>query len=330
MWLLSTDRAELHAFHSPASVPGAYAILSHVWGKEEQSFQDIQALSAATKSWFGPSPRDLAGSKIRNCCVLAEKHGYSWVWIDTCCIDKSSSAELSEAINSMFHYYSVADVCFAYLGDLLPHEVKHKFKYSSWHKRGWTLQELISPRFVVFLSRDWEVFGTKADLAPQIQKISRIPVSVLTLQQDFRELSIAQRMSWAADRETTREEDRAYSLLGLFDINMSTLYGEGSKAFYRLQEELLKQYADTSLFAWSLWPRYEAASGRPPSRYLYGHAHIGESYLFAPSPDVFRSSGLILQQSPHKAGKQKISLVSRNCCMVCLGEGLTKVNQAVK
>ena len=107
MWLLNTHRAELQFFPTPHNVPKGYAILSHVWDGEEQSFHDIQALRAQCAS-TGANPRDLASSKIRNFCVLAEQHGYDWVWIDTCCIDKSSSAELSEAINSMFRWYSLA------------------------------------------------------------------------------------------------------------------------------------------------------------------------------------------------------------------------------
>ncbi|PIL29023.1 hypothetical protein GSI_09071 [Ganoderma sinense ZZ0214-1] len=258
MWLLRTSRAELHFFPSPESVPRGYAILSHVWDREEQTFQDTQNLRIQCAT-TGDNPRDLASPKVKHFCILAEQHGYDWGWDDTCCIDKTSSAELSEAINSMFQYYSLAEVCYAYLRD-----VSHNpdggvdadsFKASVWHTRGWTLQELIAPEAVVFLSADWEVMGSKADLATLLQEATNIPASVLSLETEVADISIAARMSWAAKRRTTRVEDEAYCLLGIFGISMPTLYGEGQKAFRRLQEEIMKQSVDTSIFAWGgLYP----------------------------------------------------------------------------
>ena len=117
MWLLSTARAELHFFSAPETVIGGYAILSHTWCSHEQSFQETQALREQCKA-TGANPRELSFTKIRECCVLAESRGYQWLWVDTCCIDKMSSTELSEAINSMFRWYSCAEVCFAYLEDV--------------------------------------------------------------------------------------------------------------------------------------------------------------------------------------------------------------------
>lgn len=114
MWLLSTSRAELTYFAEPSQVQ--FAILSHVWRDDEQSFQDIQRLH--TQHASEGNPRDYASEKIRRCCLYAEQHGYEWVWVDTCCIDKSSSAELSEAINCMFAWYAGASVCYALLDDV--------------------------------------------------------------------------------------------------------------------------------------------------------------------------------------------------------------------
>ena len=258
MWLLSTDRAELHYFHTPESVSGGYAILSHVWEGQEQTFKEAQDLRAqCTRT--GQNPRDLASPKVRACCTLAARHGYKWIWNDTCCINKESSAELSEAINSMFRYYSLAKICYAYLYDV-PRPTNSKdvrsaleredspFRKSRWHTRGWTLQELIAPRLLVFLSNDWEVLGTKMELADILEKITKVPVAVLRLAQAIHDFSVACRMSWAANRQTTRAEDMAYCLIGIFAINMPTLYGEGERAFLRLQEE--KQSFDASLFAW--------------------------------------------------------------------------------
>ena len=165
MWLLNTARAELEFFPDPENVPGGYAILSHVWDKHEDSFQDIQALRARCAE-DGTNPRDIASDKVRNFFVLAERDGYKWGWDDTCCIDKTSSSDLSEAITAMYRYYSLADVCYAYLRDV-PTDCHmdasdSAFRKSRWHQRGWTLQELIAPPLVILLSVTWEPGGSSA------------------------------------------------------------------------------------------------------------------------------------------------------------------------
>ena len=277
MWLLSTDRAELHSFASPEQVPDGYAILSHVWDAKEQSFQDLQSIRKKCARNLTPkrrNPRNMVCLKIRKCCELAESHGYKWVWIDTCCIDKTSSAELSGAINSMFRYYSLARICYGYLRDVshIPRcQAGHSVVRSVWFRRGWTLQELIAPRFLVFISKDWKALGSKADFAELVYDVTRIPSSLLQLEASYRDFSIAERMSWYGKRQTTRPEDEAYCLLGLFDIHMPPLYGERRNAFQRLQEEIMKQSADSTLFAWDgLHCNSEA-----------------RSCLFAPSPSAF-------------------------------------------
>ena len=263
MWVLNTDRAELHYFPSPEAVPGGYAILSHAWGDNEQTFQDTQALRKRCK-WTNKTPRDLASKKVRESCILAERHGYRWLWNDTCCIDKTSSTELSEAINSMFVWYSCAEMCFAYLSDVESdcdlYGEESAFRTTRWHSRGWTLQELIASLFVIFVARDWKIIGTKQKLALLLEEITGVPWQVLTRKTHFSAVSIAERMSWASKRNTTRVEDEAYCLMGLFDVNMPTLYGEGREAFYRLQREIMKQSVDTSLFVWGAWVDSEDGS----------------------------------------------------------------------
>ena len=148
MWLLNTARAELKFFPTPESVPGGYVILSHVWDEHEQTFQEIQAIRDQCSA-DGTNPRDLVCDKVREFCVLAEHGGHEWAWADMCCIDKTSSTELSEAIASMYRYYSLADVCSVYLRDV-PTDCDldapdSAFRKSRWHQRGWTLQELIAP-----------------------------------------------------------------------------------------------------------------------------------------------------------------------------------------
>ena len=192
--------------------------------------------------------------KVREACRVAREAGYDYLWIDSCCIDKASSSELSEAINSMYLWYSRAKVCYAYLADVPSVEDldadKSAFRSSRWFKRGWTLQELIAPLSVTFLAMDWKEIGAKHSLACLVEDITSIPQEALLHMRSLDEFSVAQRLSWAARRETTREEDRAYSLLGIFDINMPTLYGEGTRAFRRLQEEIVRRIPDLSLFAW--------------------------------------------------------------------------------
>ena len=173
MRVLNTATAVPQQFSSPEAVPGGYAILSHVWSTEastesEQSFQDIESLLKAQGvnldtdgrrcEASGVNIRDKVAMKTRKFCEIAEKHGYQWAWTDTCCINKTSSAELSETINSMCQYYSRSDVCFVYLHDVhynedLPEGFDEaEFQNSKWHTRGWTLQELLAPKFVIFLA----------------------------------------------------------------------------------------------------------------------------------------------------------------------------------
>ncbi|KAI0741046.1 heterokaryon incompatibility protein-domain-containing protein [Earliella scabrosa] len=291
MWLLSTDRAELHYFTSPHAVPEGYAILSHVWDQQELSFQDMEKLRADC-ALTGQNPRDRASPKVRESCKLAEKHGYRWIWNDTCCIDKSSSAELSEAINSMFLYYSRSEVCYAYLRDVpsdcILEAEDSPLRTSVWHTRGWTLQELIAPNFLLLVAEDWSILSSKANLAELLSKVTNVPVSMLLRTTTPDSFSVAQRMSWASRRRTTRLEDEAYSLMGLFGINMPTIYGEGKNAFQRLQEEIMKQSVDTSLFVWG-----EAVSQDGlPELYPAGGSFLHDDhYLLASSPAAFAQSG---------------------------------------
>ena len=291
MWLLSTDRAELHQFVRPEVVPGGYAILSHVWGSNEQLFKETQKLKKNCGQ-DGTNPRDHSSEKVRQICVIAEQDGLRWLWNDTCCIDKSSSAELSEAINSMYRYYSLATICYAYMADVpsdgFSDDREGPFAKSKWHKRGWTLQELIAPYLLFFVTSDWQKLGTKVDYAGFLSDITHVPVQVLTTEKPASSFSLSQRMSWAYKRETTRVEDRPYSLMGIFSVNMTTIYGEGERAFQRLQEEIMKESIDPSLFTWGHFPAiYKHNQHTPP----VPHWHTNyESYLLARSPDDFAPS----------------------------------------
>ncbi|KAF2822886.1 HET-domain-containing protein [Ophiobolus disseminans] len=221
-----------------------YGILSHRWREEEVLFTDMSSERSDTQAKRGYH-------KLEACCDIAFRYGLRYLWCDTCCIDKSSSAELSEAINSMYEYYARADLCIAYLDDI--EDDAHSDSYlnrATWFTRGWTLQELIAPAHIEFFSQGWKPLGTKATLSRQISVACGISVKVLT-GTSLEGTYVSEKMSWAARRITTRPEDQAYSLMGLFSVHMPPLYGEGAEsAFRRLQLEILHTTTDHTLFAW--------------------------------------------------------------------------------
>ena len=230
-----------------------YAILSHRWRDQEVLYDDM----VATDRSIARSKRGYA--KLEMTCRLAFEHGFGYVWSDTCCIDKSSSAELSEAINSMYSYYTQSEWCIAYLDDVELDETQPgsffgadgTFSRSAWFSRGWTLQELIAPLRLAFYTKSWNKIGTKAGLCHQISIASNIAEEVLRDRGRISTVGVSEKMSWAAKRVTTRPEDEAYSLMGIFGVNMATLYGEGrSTAFRRLQLEILRTSTDHTLFVW--------------------------------------------------------------------------------
>ena len=224
MRLLNTKTVQLEEFNE-ADCP-RYAILSHTWGNGEVTFQELQQEK---------TPAQKAGyEKIVKTCREALARGLNYAWVDTCCIDKSSSAELSEVINSMFRWYAKAEVCFAYLSDIRTGASFRKLVESRWFTRGWTLQELIAPPMLLFFDNNWQLIGNRSAFRFLIASSTGIGADFL--RDDMTDIhhrlgfaSVAQRMSWAAKRNTTRVEDLAYCLLGIFDINMPLLYGEGNR-----------------------------------------------------------------------------------------------------
>lgn len=266
MRLLNTDTRKLE-FFTDSNAP-LYTILSHRWGDDEVLFHDVQNnRSYEEKEGY---------AKLDGACMQAKSQGFQYLWIDTCCIDKTSSAELSEAINSMFRWYQDSTICYVYLVDV---DDASNFRQSDWFSRGWTLQELIASSIVTFFSKTWSEIGTKSSMCDIISEITLIPKAILRGAASVDTASVAQRMSWASKRQTTRIEDQAYCLMGLFGINMPMLYGEGELAFIRLQEEIIKMSDDHSIFAWS-------------SR------HVKTQDLLAPSPSVFLDSSRIIPLNP--------------------------------
>ncbi|KAK8081033.1 HET-domain-containing protein [Apiospora hydei] len=225
MRLLNVFTYRLESYPDAFEAP-QYAILSHTWGNEEVLFDDVNAKGGEEQNWTGRG----SAKKILMSVEQARKDRLRYIWIDNICIDKSSSAELSEAINSMFNWYKMSRICYAYLSDVQNIE---DLDHCKWLSRGWTLQELIAPDHVEFYGACWSYIGSRESLANELGALTNINKELLsrrdqhtvTVEQDLASISIATKMSWARDRKTTRREDIAYCLMGIFNVNMPLLYG---------------------------------------------------------------------------------------------------------
>ncbi|RYP53766.1 hypothetical protein DL768_001366 [Monosporascus sp. mg162] len=227
-----------------------YAILSHRWSEniaEEVTFKDIQNGAGRSKSAY---------RKIEFCAEQARRDGLQYFWVDTCCIDKSTMDEIQASINSMFRWYRDAAQCYVYLSDVSMTAVLSQngsqadsdqvelsreavLRGSKWFTRGWTLQELLAPASVQFFSREGLRLGDKVSLEQEIHTITKIPIPALRKTTPFDQFDVDERLRWAEMRQTTREEDWAYCLLGIFGVFMPLNYGEGrDNAIQRLRKEI--------------------------------------------------------------------------------------------
>lgn len=284
MRLINVHTLGLRTF---ADDPPPYAILSHRWTESETIYEDFVVSRIEGRS-----------EKVQAFCAFVKRYcsihnvTIDWAWVDTCCIDRRSSAELSEAINSMANWYKNSEFCLAYLIDVPSHksdlETQENVRNSEWFRRGWTLQELLFPPNVIFCSADWRMLDLRKT-SPLIHKITTIPTQCLAIPDLIYSESIANRMSWASARSTTRKEDEAYCLLGLFKINMPLLYGEGQNAFRRLQEEIIKQSNDESIFAWTTSENLMVTS------------------MLASTISCFKGSGGIRQVEMHQRAPHRIT-----------------------
>ncbi|KAI1256181.1 hypothetical protein MGN70_002343 [Eutypa lata] len=264
MRLLNVHTRKLEEF---TGVIPSYAILSHTWTSEEVSLQDLTSPDREKKTG-----RKKGYAKIEGLCAKTILDGYKYAWIDTCCIDKSSSAELSEAINSMYAWYQNSQKCYVYLEGVSARDdhflQNSSFRKARWFGRGWTLQELLAPLELEFYDEDWKYMfmidrrarnyvwwaGSKERFRSEqhmrlLSQITKISEGVLRCG-NISDTCIAARLAWAANRMTTRVEDTAYCLLGLLEVNMPLLYGEGNRAFLRLQQAIISVQNDNSLLAW--------------------------------------------------------------------------------
>lgn len=227
--------------HDKDDIP-PYAILSHTSANDpddEVTYKDIKKQRGEAKPGY---------QKLLFCKEQAERDGLAHFWVDTCCIDKTNAAELTESINSMFRWYQQAEKCYVFLSDVSSgrtnqHELsraswKKEFRASKWFTRGWTLQELIAPCVVEFFSSDQQLLGDKHSLGQTVYEVTGIPMGILE-GKPLSTCSVDERIAWAKRRTTSKKEDRAYSLLGLLSMSMAVIYGEGEEAaFDRLYSEL--------------------------------------------------------------------------------------------
>ena len=268
-----------------------YATMSHCWCAaglaEEIQFKELNKATLETMQDLRNRP---GYRKIVKSCLLAREKGLEWLWVDTFCIMRESKTELSEAVNSMYQWYKNSEICFAYLHDVkfpLPTEPDAEIFLpfngrSKWFLCSWTLQELLGSRVIHFFDQDWHLIGDKDKLAPKLMKITRIPADILINglphPDDPCRPSVAQIMSWAADRKASTREDRAYALMGIFGVHMPIKYGEQEHAFRRLQVSIIKEYNDHSIFAW------------------FGEARPGS--ILADDPSYFRGSADVVRLNP--------------------------------
>ncbi|KAK8057980.1 HET-domain-containing protein [Apiospora phragmitis] len=299
MRFLNTTTFELEESSQANIHDNGYAIFSHRWLAEgEVEFEDLKKHIDELRS----STHSLPGvSKIHDACVAARARGFKWLWMDTCCIDKKKSDEYATAINSMFNWYRNAKLCITFMADVkwrgsnavsLGKEAFRSEKEnesSAWFRRGWTLQELMASSHMEFYDMDWKCMGTKKELATALSDVTGIDKRFLTGEQDLSEASIAMKMSWMFGRETGKPEDRAYSLLGLFNVKLHLAYGEGmATAFRRLQEVILASpLMEESLFAWKM-PDERAGDQCEAVTARWEPEQWG---LLAGSPDWFKDSG---------------------------------------
>lgn len=253
----------------------AYAIISHRWTNQEVSYQDFLNDRSTIIQGFRQS---YGWTKILKARAIAKVRGYRWFWLDSCCIDKKSSAELTEAINSMFNWYRRSAECYVFLPDVHYSKVAQaaetqwrsgsdpyfgygaefddtQLRSSVWFTRSWTLQELLAPRHVYFFDSDFTCFASKDSHSSLFSDITGIPAMFLSatsgnLPFDVAKASIGERLRWASQRQATRKEDISYSLLGIFEINMPLLYGEEERSFLRLQTEIIRKSNDETIFVW--------------------------------------------------------------------------------
>ncbi|KAG1780743.1 heterokaryon incompatibility protein-domain-containing protein [Suillus placidus] len=253
--------------------------LSHRWEGKEPLLHDIQDKVVHELNPVGGIV------KLQSFCKTARAAGYRWGWIDTCCIDQTNNVELQKSLNSMFDWYRTSALTMVYLSDVPPSSTRGALAGSAWNTRGWTLPEFLAPKVIRFYQNDWTPYlddhspnHKQSDtIMQELKDVTGIDAEALA---DFSRgrINARKKLQWASTRVTTVQEDIAYSLFGIFGVQISVMYGEKKqKALGRLLEKVVAQSGDISALDWvgqssefnSCLPAeitsYEAPPYTPPS-----------------------------------------------------------------
>jgi hypothetical protein len=227
-------------------------MLSHRWDAKESKLHEIQGK-------FVYKLHPVGGIvKLQSFCKIARDAGYRWAWMDTCCIDQTNNVELQESINSMFVWYHHSALTIIYLPDVPPFSEPGALAKSVWNTRGWTFQELMASRCILFYQSDWTLYLN--DRSPNHKDSDNIIKELAEATGIDRETlvdfhpgtkNVRKTLQWASSRTTTRQEDIAYSLFGVFCVRPGVNYGEKKQsAIGRLLETIIAQSGDITALDW--------------------------------------------------------------------------------
>ncbi|KAF8552779.1 hypothetical protein OG21DRAFT_1511030 [Imleria badia] len=232
-----------------------WIMFSHTWEGREPTFKDVNLVDSVWE--LDESPLN---KKLRQFCGTAREDGHRWAWSDTCCIDKDTSAILSQSLISMYTWYEKAAETLVYLADVLSSAELGDLALtkSRWMTRAWTLQELLASKVVRFYNRDWKLYLDDKNVnhkeSPAIkQELARAmgvsPETITSFQPE--DLGVREKLRLASTRNATVEEDIAYSLIGIFSSNIVPRYGLGKTALGELLENIMARTGDVTVIAWT-------------------------------------------------------------------------------
>ncbi|KAI5986039.1 hypothetical protein F5J12DRAFT_930337 [Pisolithus orientalis] len=229
-----------------------YVMFSHAWQGKEPSFQDVNLVNSV---WDLPDTP--LNNKLRNFCQETRRFGYRWAWSDTCCIDKLNSSILNESLTSMYRWYANSAATLVFLADVAHPSKPEDLRCSKWMTRAWTLQELLSPNVISFYDSEWKPYlgdiGMNHKQSPGIMQELADAIKVLpgTIVSSPDDLGVREKLRLASTRNATKEEDIAYSLIGIFKSDIRPHYGEQSDALGHLLEEIVAHTGEVTILAWS-------------------------------------------------------------------------------
>lgn len=232
-----------------------YVMFSHKWEEtcNEPSFQDVLG-----KSVYHDLERSPTNEKLRKFCEIVRETGYRWAWSDTCCIDRTNSFMLNKAIVSMYRWYKESALTLALLSSIVPPSKRGDLRDSIWMTRAWTLQELLAPRAIRFYDSEWKLYLNDPHHDHRVSPIinaelaAAVSVTSKTISAFHPgDLGVREKLRLASTRSSTKEEDIAYSLFGIFASDLQPNYGEGKDALGRLLEEIVHRSGDITVLAWT-------------------------------------------------------------------------------